>query len=602
MAASTVGDGSALVVIANIPGAFRAADLRNFFSQLVESGAFHCFHYRHRPERAEPRPCPETEASGDAEGTQCPGVQGPGTSARTGEEGAGTRGSVEGPGTLTREGRPETQAEGGRPGTGSLATAPGPRRRSSCCCVVRVRAGRLGELLASYSGRHWVDAAGDPIPSRCLVRRVRGAPEPECGASKSSLFPYAVHRRRQGAAPAEVTGSDLLLLPELNPPCLMPQGNVGTPLGTFMQLIRSCRLPPRIIARLGLSFPKTGSSRRYGNVPYSYALGSTVRVADSVLTGTGAEIAPGGATLPPPSPSSGLQGERTGESQQGESQQGEQQQGERRGSEAGGRTGKERMGGRSLRRRKTELPSEDEEPEDEEESHSDDDDDSCEEWERHEALHEDVTRQGRCDERLYEEEIELKWEKGGSGLVFYTDAQLWKEAEGDFDAQTSDDWDVDMSAYYDKDGGDMDARDFVTLREEGRRRRGLDDSAELEARIGGFERHTRGFGRRLLERQGWRDGLGLGGSRSGMAQALEGDGQNPKCRHGLGYRGEKLQRFSLVPKRRRRSGEDDTDAVVISTVYDAPLARDQPSSLLRRRGHGRLKLRDGGDAGRRGAT
>lgn len=58
------------------------------------------------------------------------------------------------------------------------------------------------------------------------------------------------------------------------------------------------------------------------------------------------------------------------------------------------------------------------------------DDDCCEEWERHEALHDDVTSQERSKERLYEEEIELKWEKGGSGLVFYTDAQYWQEEEG----------------------------------------------------------------------------------------------------------------------------------------------------------------------------
>lgn len=58
------------------------------------------------------------------------------------------------------------------------------------------------------------------------------------------------------------------------------------------------------------------------------------------------------------------------------------------------------------------------------------DNDTCEEWERHEALHEDVTKQDRVEERLFEEEIELKWEKGGSGLVFYTDAQYWQENNG----------------------------------------------------------------------------------------------------------------------------------------------------------------------------
>lgn len=41
-----------------------------------------------------------------------------------------------------------------------------------------------------------------------------------------------------------------------------------------------------------------------------------------------------------------------------------------------------------------------------------------------------MTQQERARERLFEEEIELKWEKGGSGLVFYTDAQFWQEEDG----------------------------------------------------------------------------------------------------------------------------------------------------------------------------
>ena len=56
--------------------------------------------------------------------------------------------------------------------------------------------------------------------------------------------------------------------------------------------------------------------------------------------------------------------------------------------------------------------------------------DDCEEWERHEALHDEPMKGERNKERLFEEKIELKWEKGGSGLVFYTDAQHWKKLEG----------------------------------------------------------------------------------------------------------------------------------------------------------------------------
>lgn len=42
----------------------------------------------------------------------------------------------------------------------------------------------------------------------------------------------------------------------------------------------------------------------------------------------------------------------------------------------------------------------------------------------HGALHEDVTGQERPLSWLFEEEIELKWEKAAPGLVFYTTAQF----------------------------------------------------------------------------------------------------------------------------------------------------------------------------------
>ena len=38
--------------------------------------------------------------------------------------------------------------------------------------------------------------------------------------------------------------------------------------------------------------------------------------------------------------------------------------------------------------------------------------------------------QGRTKERLFEEDLEVVWEKGGSGLVFYTDASHWDQQDG----------------------------------------------------------------------------------------------------------------------------------------------------------------------------
>ena len=88
------------------------------------------------------------------------------------------------------------------------------------------------------------------------------------------------------------TQADLKGLPELNPPALMQNGNVGTTVKVFLQLIQACRLPPRLIRKLGLTFPKTSSNRRYGNVPFEYYNTYTVEASeDSVFTAAGHEIA-----------------------------------------------------------------------------------------------------------------------------------------------------------------------------------------------------------------------------------------------------------------------------------------------------------------------
>ena len=52
----------------------------------------------------------------------------------------------------------------------------------------------------------------------------------------------------------------------------MPQGNVGTPLCVFRELIRSCRLPPHVIKKLKLKFPLCQSKRIYSTVPLDYGM------------------------------------------------------------------------------------------------------------------------------------------------------------------------------------------------------------------------------------------------------------------------------------------------------------------------------------------
>nr|XP_041576741.1 LOW QUALITY PROTEIN: G patch domain-containing protein 3 [Taeniopygia guttata] len=417
-----------------------------------------------------------------------------------------------------------------RPPAGGGASAP-----RTCCCPVSVRPGRARRFVRMYSGKRWVGPGGATLPGRCLIRRVRLSAGTGTGGSR--IRSRTRIQRWPAAAGTPLTEAQLRRLPELNPPPFMPRGNVGTPRSEFLELIRACRLPPRLISRLQLDFPRSGSCRRYGSVPFRYPGSQAVAEGRGVYTAAGDEITE--APEPP-----------------GLTQPAQPQEDDEEGPE-----------------------------QEEEESGSDDDDDTCEEWQRHAALHEDVTQQERLRERLFEEEIELKWEKGGSGLVFYTDAQFWQEQEGDFDEQTADDWDVDMSIYYDKDGGDKDARDSVQMWLERRLRDGLEDGSVSGQPIGSFERHTKGFGRKVLEQQGWTEGLGLGSSNSGMAEALDNEGQNPRCKRGLGYHGEKLPTFI-----RRKKPRADT-SVVISTIYDDPEPQDMGDQLLRRQPPTAMKYR-----------
>ena len=99
---------------------------------------------------------------------------------------------------------------------------------------------------------------------------------------------------------ADVSGSagvpwdELKALPELNPPNVMPRGNVGTPLATFMQLIRSCKLPSQLIRKLQLEFPKSRTKKRYGAVALDY--GTRVEPGDEVSEGEDESIASRGVS------------------------------------------------------------------------------------------------------------------------------------------------------------------------------------------------------------------------------------------------------------------------------------------------------------------
>lgn len=108
-------------VVNNIPSRLRSADLRNYFSQFIESKGFLCFHYRHRPEVSVPFTAADAGASERAEGSD----------------------------------------------------GPGGKQAGLCCCVVSVRSRESDRFVKMYSGNQWIDSKGNWLRRKCLIRRVR---------------------------------------------------------------------------------------------------------------------------------------------------------------------------------------------------------------------------------------------------------------------------------------------------------------------------------------------------------------------------------------------------------------------------------------------
>ncbi|KHJ46848.1 g-patch domain protein [Trichuris suis] len=391
--------------------------------------------------------------------------------------------------------RPETRLAASDGSSTPSRDTSGPK---TCCVVVKLTHLNREKLIEQYNGRRWADFAGNEHSLKCEISKVKDADE-------------------------------VTKLRELNPPRLMPCGNVGTPTAYFFAEIQKCTMPSSVVHKLGLKFPKSGKRHMYSEVEYHYDYAKA--------------------------------------------------------------TGRKPSGYKDASTSEENSETDDEGPSDE---------DLCEEWERHEAFREDCGKQERLNERLYEDEMEIVWEKGGPGLVFYTDAFHWSQQETDTDAKWADEWDVDMSVYYKKPGdydvGDKDAKDMLEMRRSQRIANGQESdsvfqqpntSGEFEKKVrpvrredessdffGSFEKHTKGIGRRLLQKHGWKEGTALGRRGTSVPVAIDMmlTAQSPREKLGVGYRGEKLQRYGL---------SKPEPANLIRTVYDQK-GCDKEETLLRR--------------------
>ena len=109
-------------VINNIPKDYRSSDLRNYFSQFIESNGFECFHFRHRPE--EQRRLINN------------GFDDPSTSSQN-------------------------------------STNSHSKKKTTQCCVVKMKTSKFEQFVHMYDKHHWLDKRGNSISSLCHISKVK---------------------------------------------------------------------------------------------------------------------------------------------------------------------------------------------------------------------------------------------------------------------------------------------------------------------------------------------------------------------------------------------------------------------------------------------
>ena len=197
--------------VCNIPPDFHSKDLRHFFSSFVETGQFTCFHFRHRPEK---------ELI-----------------------------------VLTQSSSP----------TSNSLSEKVPYKylfEKALCCLVTFPSEQVKtDAIKKYHLKHW-ERAEQTLPERCIMVAIQIS-EQKCEMSSLTI---SSNKRLQ----IKMSLSQLGAFVEFKPPGLMPGGNVGTKTKHFLNLINTCQLPSNLIGKLNLSFPKSRSRNRYGNVPFDY--------------------------------------------------------------------------------------------------------------------------------------------------------------------------------------------------------------------------------------------------------------------------------------------------------------------------------------------
>lgn len=190
---SEIGKYVEYAIINNIPGSYHSSHLRDYFSQFIESDGFDCFHFRHRPEKkihfgneatTSTNESDDVTQTSSASDKSLPNVSNKVLTLRP------RRASSHPKHPVTNSTRSEssvvpytsdTNHSKNLDSTTCLNSKKPDRSKQpishksdkTSCCVIRLRDGKLAELLNMYHRRHWVDDKGETLPLKCLISKVK---------------------------------------------------------------------------------------------------------------------------------------------------------------------------------------------------------------------------------------------------------------------------------------------------------------------------------------------------------------------------------------------------------------------------------------------
>ena len=270
--------------------------------------------------------------------------------------------------------------------------------KKTCCCIVKVKTKFKGSFIDKYNKKEWYNRRGDFLNSFTnvkLLNIIQNKSDPMKYKSKSEVR-CNTHEKEEN-----INFEELKSLVELNPPNdVMPHGNVGTPTKYFLKLISECKMPSSVLKKLDIEFPSTFKRNNfYSSVPMDYR---TIHSGNNLSKG------------------------KFGYAFDRHYSTGHRQTQITKEADNSGDTSNN-LGNFHLTRetnlkdstedyvngnirvpRKTDISSEGDCGLEESEK----EDYDAEDWDRYESLHDNVDNQDRPKERMFEEDIELKWEKG----------------------------------------------------------------------------------------------------------------------------------------------------------------------------------------------